>query len=104
MEKVFDSQGRLYGYADENVIYDENYRIAGYTDGSVLYDQYRTPLAYADSGYVYTMDNAPVGRYSGYSLFDMSGNYLGYGNQGFRGLLGAILLLLLLRPFSRFIF
>jgi hypothetical protein len=73
----------------------------GYTDGQVLYDQYMSPLAYVENGYVRTMNDTPIGYYNGYSLYDMSGNYLGYGNFGFFGLLGASLLFLLFAGLSR---
>ncbi|MDF2532840.1 MAG: hypothetical protein K0Q65_2421, partial [Clostridia bacterium] len=39
MEKVYDAQGRLYGYVDGNVIYDNDDRVAGYADGSTIYDE-----------------------------------------------------------------
>jgi hypothetical protein len=58
-------------------------------------------MAYVSDGYVYTMDGMAVGYYNGYRLYDMDDNYIGYGNQGFRGLLGTILILLLLRRLFR---
>lgn len=94
MEKVYDSQRRLRGYVDNNTIYDANYNVMGYTDGVYLYNEYMEPMAYVSDGYVRTIDGIPLGYYRGSRLYDMSGNYLGYGNFGFFGLLGAAFLLL----------
>jgi len=106
LERFYDSVGTLYGYVDNNVIYDCCGRVMGYTDGCNIYDSCRRPLAYINRGYVYSSNGTPLGYYNSrnYRLYDMNGNYLGYGNSGYSGLLGAILLLLLLRPFSRFYF
>lgn len=106
LERVYDTRGRVHGYVDGNTIYDRNDCIAGYTDGCMIYDARRAPMAYVGDRYIYTMDGARVGRYRGYDLYDMSGNHLGYGNSGFGGLLGAALILLLLRRAfrPRFIF
>jgi len=95
MEKIYDARGGLHGYVDNNTIYDTNYNVLGYTDGSVIYDDCMTPLAYLSDGYVRTACGIPIGYYRGYRLYDMGGNYLGYGNFGFFGLLGASLLFLL---------
>lgn len=101
MEHVYDYQGRLHGYFDDNIIYDNNNRIAGYTDGSVIYNRAYSPMAYVGDGFVRTMDGTPVGQYRESDLYDMNGNFLGYGNPGFGGLLGATLLLLLFGSFFR---
>ncbi|MDF2590908.1 MAG: hypothetical protein K0S75_374 [Clostridia bacterium] len=99
LEKVYDYDGRMRGYVDEDIIYDSENRIAGYTDGSVIYNRAYSPMAYVGDGYVRRMDGTPVGRYRESRLYDMYGNYIGYGNSGFRGLLGATLLLLLFGSF-----
>ncbi|WP_372996894.1 4-fold beta flower protein [Lutispora sp.] len=106
MERFYDSRGTLYGYVDNDTIFDCCGRVMGYTDGCRIFDAYRRPLAYIDRGNVYSSNGARLGYYNSrnYRLYDMDGNYLGYGNSGFRGLLGAILLLLLFRPFNRFFF
>ena len=102
MEHAYDSQGNLHGYVDGNVIYDRCGSVAGYTDGSMIYDENYTPMAYVGDGYVSGMDGTLYGYYDyDNRLYDMDGNYLGYGNQGFRGLLGSVLFLLLFRRFFR---
>lgn len=102
LEHAYDSQGILRGYVDGNVIYDRHMSVLGYTDGTMLYDRYSNPLGYVDGGSVYTMDGSPVAYYDDDNrVYDMDGNYMGFGNQGFRGTLGFILLLLLLRRLFR---
>lgn len=99
LEKVYDYEGRMHGYVEDDIIYDNYNRIAGYTDGSVIYNRAYSPMAYVGDGFVRRMDGTPIGQYRESSLYDMSGNYIGYGNSGFRGLLGATLLLLLFGSF-----
>lgn len=102
MERFYDSRGNYRGYVMGNTIYDSCGRVMGYTDGCRIYDACRRPLAYIDRGCIYSACcNRVLGYYNGrnYRLYDARGNYLGYGNSGFRGLLGAILILLLLGSF-----
>ncbi|KUO67823.1 MAG: hypothetical protein APF77_12315 [Clostridia bacterium BRH_c25] len=94
MEKAYDARNRLIGYVDENIIYDASRNIVGYTDGYVIYDKYSNPLVYVYDGYVRAINGMPLGYYDGYKLYDMNGRYLGYGNFGFFGLLGAALLII----------
>jgi hypothetical protein len=105
LERFYDSRGTLHGYVIGDTIYDSCNRVMGYTDGCRIFDACKRPLAYIKRGCIYSCCcNRVLGYYNGrnYRLYDAGGNYLGYGNIGFRGLLGAILILLLLRPFSRF--
>ena len=50
-----------------------------------------------DCGIVYSMDGTPLGYYDDkFRLYTIDGRYLGYGNFGWSGLLGTVLVLGLL--------
>lgn len=94
MERIYDSNRRIHGYVRRNTIYDNAHNVRGYINGSMVYDANYIPVAYLENGTVYNSGiGAPVGYYRRYNLYDMNGRYLGYGNHGWAGLLGAALLL-----------
>lgn len=94
MEKAYDANGIVQGYVSNNIIYDTNNNLRGYINGSTVYDKNLRPVVHLSNGVVYSMPiGQPVGYYSGYNLYSLDGRYLGYGNSGFLGLLGASFLL-----------
>ena len=97
MEKFYDSCGNLKGYVKCNKIYDCRHCLIGYIECSTIYDKDCTPLAVLNNGVVYSIDGMPLGFYDdNFRLYSIDGRYLGYGNFGFTGLLGSVLLLGLL--------
>lgn len=97
MEKAYDCYGNVQGYVKKNKIYNKDHCHIGYFEDCVIYDKCCNPLAFLSCGVVYLMDGTAIGYYDDdFNLYSTDGNYLGYGNFGWSGLLGAVLVLGLL--------
>lgn len=88
---MYDSNGKVQGSVKYNTIYDKRRCILGYVNYPVVYDVNYMPIAYIENGFVYNPYGMPIGYYDANNhLYDLNGQYLGYGNQTINALLGWI--------------